>query len=204
MAPPYANATCDHASMQLVTDRLVLRRFCDADLEPFAAMNADPAVMEHFVAPLTRAESDGFVAAIERAFARDGFGLWAVEAATGFVGFVGLNRVRFTAPFVPAVEVGWRLAQDAWGHGYATEAATAVLDDAFGRVGLSEVVSFTIPANVRSVAVMERLGMTHDPADDFDHPRVMIGHPHRRHVLYRMSKRRWIAAGRAGTRGTGT
>ncbi len=191
MVPPYANTTCDHAHMQLVTDRLVLRRFADADREPFAAMNADPEVMEHFTAPLTRAESEGFAAAIERAFARDGFGLWAVEAAGRFVGFVGLNRVRFTAPFAPAVEVGWRLARDAWGRGYATEAATAALDDAFGRVGLTEVVSFTIPANVRSVAVMERLGMTHDPADDFDHPRVMIGHPHRRHVLYRMSQGRW-------------
>ena len=124
---------------------------------------------------------------IEAGFAADGFGLWAVEVAGGppFIGFVGLAVPRFEAHFTPAVEVGWRLAREHWGRGYATEAARAALDYGFGTVGLEEVVSLTVPANTRSIAVMERLGMTRDPADDFDHPRLPEGHRLRRHVLYR-------------------
>jgi len=124
---------------------------------------------------------------IETRFEEHGFGLWAVELADGkpFIGFVGLAVPAFEAHFTPAVEVGWRLAAEHWSRGYATEAARAALDYGFTTAGLDEIVSFTVPANSRSRAVMERLGMTHDPADDFDHPRIEPGHPLRRHVLYR-------------------
>ena len=169
------------------TERLLLRRFRDADREPFAELNADPRVMEHFVRPLTRAESDDFVDRIEERFRRQGYSLWAVEVRGGapFIGYVGLWDATFEAPFTPAVEVGWRLAAPAWGHGYATEAAEAALDDGFVRVGLPEILSFTAAANRRSRAVMERLGMGRDPAGDFAHPAVPEGHPVRPHVLYR-------------------
>jgi RimJ/RimL family protein N-acetyltransferase len=145
--------------------------------------------MEHFPAPLTRDESDAFAASCRGHIAEHGWGLWPVEVVeTGeFIGFVGLNEPRFDAHFTPAVEVGWRLARSAWGHGYATEAARAALAHAFDVLGLDEVVSFTSTTNVRSQRVMQRLGMTHDPADDFDHPRVEDPRI-RRHVLYRLSR----------------
>ena len=161
-----------------------------ADREPFAALNADPVVMEHFPGTLSRAESDAFVEMIEAHFATHGFGLWAVELPdrAPFLGFVGLSVPRFDAHFTPAVEVGWRLAREFWGAGYATEAARAAVADGFKTFGLEEIVSFTVPANVRSIAVMERLGMTHDPADDFEHPNLPVGHPLRQHVLYRLRR----------------
>lgn len=151
-------------------------------------MNADPEVMEYFSAPLTRAQSDDLVEKIEDGFERDGFGLWALEilATREFVGFAGLAVPSFEAHFTPAVEVGWRLARPAWGNGYATEAGRAALAFAFEEAGLDEVVSFTSLANARSRAVMERLGMSHDPGDDFDHPEIPAGDPLRRHVLYRL------------------
>jgi ribosomal-protein-alanine N-acetyltransferase len=150
-------------------------------------MNADPEVMEFFPAPLSRAQSDDLVDRIEAGFDRDGFGLWALELrGGGFIGFAGLARPEFEAPFTPAVEVGWRLARPAWGHGYATEAGRAALEYGFGPAALEEVVSFTSVVNTRSRAVMERLGMTRDPAEDFDHPRIPAGDPLRRHVLYRL------------------
>ncbi|MEU8171437.1 GNAT family N-acetyltransferase [Microbispora hainanensis] len=168
------------------TERLVLRRWREDDKEPFAALNADPVVMEHFPATLSREESDALAERIEAGFDEHGFGLWAVEADGEFIGFTGLSVPRFTAPFTPCVEIGWRLARSAWGRGYATEAARASLEDGFGRAGLTEVVSFTAVPNVRSQAVMRRLGMTRDPAEDFDHPALPAGHPLRRHVLYRI------------------
>jgi ribosomal-protein-alanine N-acetyltransferase len=170
----------------IATERLLLRRWQDRDREPFAALNADPEVMEHFPMRLTREQSDEMIDRLEALFDAQGFGLWAVEVAeTGeFIGFAGLNRVPFIAPFAPAVEVGWRLKRSAWGHGYATEAARAALDFGFEIAGLDEIVSFTATTNVRSQAVMRRLGMTHDPADDFDHPRV-DDERLRRHVLFR-------------------
>jgi ribosomal-protein-alanine N-acetyltransferase len=176
---------------ELRTERLLLRRWREADRAPFAALNADPEVMAHFPEPLARAASDQMVDRIEAVFDRDGFGLWAVEVvATGrFIGFTGMNEVGFTAHFTPAVEVGWRLARAAWGHGYATEAARAALRFGFDTVGLAGVVSFTSTTNTRSQAVMRRLGMTHDPADDFDHPRIPERHRLRRHVLYRLTSR---------------
>jgi RimJ/RimL family protein N-acetyltransferase len=166
-----------------------MRRWRAADREPFAAMNADREVMEYFPAPLSRTESDALIDGIEVGFERDGFGLWALETreAGEFIGFAGLATPSFEAHFTPAVEVGWRLAQEAWGQGYATEAGRAALAFGFGEAGLEEVVSFTAAGNRRSRAVMERLGMTHDPGDDFDHPELERANPLRRHVLYRRS-----------------
>ena len=171
------------------SDRLILRRWRDSDRAPFAALNADPEVMEYFPGLMTRAESDGFVDRIEAGFDQRGFGLWVVEVRdTGeFIGFTGLSVPRFDAPFMPAVEIGWRLARSAWGHGYATEAARRVVAYGFMDLDLAEIVSFTATGNSRSRAVMERLGMTHDPADDFDHPLLPPG-PLRRHVLYRLRR----------------
>jgi RimJ/RimL family protein N-acetyltransferase len=171
--------------------RVVLRGWRDEDLAAFAALNADPVVMEHFPATLARTESDGFAARIRAHFAEHGFGLWAVEApgVAPFIGFTGLSVPRFEAHFTPCVEIGWRLARACWGRGYATEAASEALAHAFGALGLGEVVSFTAAGNARSRRVMERLGMTHDPAEDFDHPGLAPGHPLRRHVLYRIRRR---------------
>lgn len=174
---------------ELRTDRLVLRRWRDADLAPFAALNADPEVVELLPGPLTPAESDAMVARIEATFDERGFGLWAVDVAdTGaFTGFVGLWPTSFAAHFTPAVEVGWRLARTHWHRGYATEAARVAMADGFDRLGLAEIVSFTSVLNQPWQRVMVRLGMTHDPADDFDHPRLPPGHRLRRHVLYRLA-----------------
>ena len=178
---------------ELTTGRLLLRAFRDADREAFAAMNADPLVMEHFPSTLDRAASDALMDRITDAWHADNLGLWACQRLVDgqFLGFAGLAWPTFVAHFTPAVEIGWRLARHAWGNGYATEAATASLEYGFDAAGLNEIVSFTVPANLRSSRVMERLGMTHDPADDFDHPRLPDGHPLRRHVLYRLSRTDW-------------
>lgn len=151
-------------------------------------MNDDPDVMRYFPAMLTADESNRLVDRIEAHFAEHGYGLWAVEVRGGppFIGYCGLLQVGFDAPFTPAVEIGWRLARDQWDQGYATEAARAVLEYGFNKLKLDEIVSFTAPSNARSVRVMERLGMTRDPADDFDHSALAIGHPLRRHALYRI------------------
>jgi RimJ/RimL family protein N-acetyltransferase len=178
------------ADTVLQTPRLLLRRWRRSDRAPFAAMNADPAVMQFYPALLSAAESDALADAIEGALAARGFGSWALEipGVAPFAGFVGLSVPSFAAPFTPCVEIGWRLARAQWGRGYATEAARAVLAHAWHAVGLDEVVSFTATGNVRSRAVMARLGMRHDPVDDFDHPRLPAGHPLRRHVLYRIAR----------------
>ncbi len=149
--------------------------------------------MEHFPATLTREESDDLARRIMADLADNGFGLWAVEVrdVAPFIGFVGLRIPTFEAHFTPAVEVGWRLAAENWGKGYATEAGRTSL--AFGfSVGLDQIVSFTTKGNVRSRRVMERLGMTRDPRDDFDHPRLDPHDPKTRHVLYRLSRPRWM------------
>jgi RimJ/RimL family protein N-acetyltransferase len=174
-------------SPELRTERLLLRRWLPSDREAFAAMNADPRVMEHFPATLSREESDNAVARIEDSFERQGFGWWAVEVIDGapFIGFIGLSTVPFQAPFTPCIETGWRLAADYWTRGYATEGARAALAFGFDKLQLNEIVAFTVPANVRSRRVMEKLGMSHNPADDFEHPNLPEGHPLRRHVLYR-------------------
>jgi RimJ/RimL family protein N-acetyltransferase len=176
---------------ELITDRLQLRQWREADLEPFAALNADPEVMRYFPATLTRTQSHEFAGYVQQTIERQGWGLWAVEVSDGpaFIGFVGLNRVTFQEHFTPAVEVGWRLARPYWGNGYATEAATAALSFGFEQLDLAEIVSFTTTSNEPSIRVMRRLGMRHDAAGDFDHPRVPEGSPLRRHVLYRLRAR---------------
>jgi len=179
--------------MTLETQRLLLRRWREEDLAPFAQLNADPEVMRHFPAPLDRAASDALASRIGAHFAEHGFGLWALEipGERPFAGFVGLAIPRFEAHFTPCVEIGWRLARETWGQGYAPEAARAVLAHAFTKLELPEVVSFTAVANAASQRVMEKIGMGHDPGDDFDHPHIAAGDPLRRHVLYRRSRSRW-------------
>jgi RimJ/RimL family protein N-acetyltransferase len=174
----------------LQTDRLLLRRWRDSDRLPFQNMNADPRVMEFFPAALSPAESDALVDRALAHFDRHGFGPFAVELLDDatFAGFIGLSVPNFDAPFMPAVEIGWRLAFDCWGRGLATEGAREMTRYAFGELGLDSLVSFTVPENLRSRRVMEKLGMTHDPRDDFDHPRLPEGHPMRRHVLYRLTR----------------
>jgi ribosomal-protein-alanine N-acetyltransferase len=180
-------------SLALHTKRLLLRRWTREDRVPFAAINSDPEVMYYRFAPLNRQESDDLIDEIEACFDKHGFGLWAVERRHDgrLLGFTGLAISDFDAPFCPAIDVGWTLARDVWGHGYATEAATASLDFAFGELELSEVVAHTTRLNEPSQAVMRRLGMAHDPADDFDGPWYPVGHPRRRFVLYRINEPEW-------------
>lgn len=175
---------------ELRTERLLLREWRDEDLEAFAALNADPEVMQFMPKLLSRDECAARIQSIHDHFREHGFGLWAVEVrdVIPFIGFVGLSIPRFETPFTPCVEAGWRLARQAWGHGFATEAARAAVAFGFDQLGLQEIVSYTVPDNVRSRRVMERLGMTHDPAGDFDHPLLAEGHPLRKHVLYRLPR----------------
>ncbi len=176
---------------ELATARLLLRQWREVDLEPFAALNRDTEVMRYFPAVLTRAQSGALAEKAGGLIAQQGWGLWAVELVSSgsFIGYVGLAEPGFKAHFTPAVEVGWRLGREYWRHGYATEAAGAALSFGFGQLGLGEIVSFTTASNTRSQRVMDRLGMTHDPADDFDHPAV--DGPLRRHVLFRISGEHW-------------
>ncbi len=180
---------------ELRTDRLLLRRWTDHDRTSFAELNADPAVMECFPAPLSAAESDAFVDRIEANFEQHRFGLWAAELLERdeFIGFIGLWPATFDAHFTPAIEVGWRLAHRFWGSGLAPEGARAAISDGFDRLGVDEIVSFTAAINRNSRRVMEKLAMTHDPVDDFDHPAVPAGDPLRPHVLYRASPTRQSA-----------
>jgi RimJ/RimL family protein N-acetyltransferase len=180
---------------RISTERLLLREWQRQDRAPFARMNADPRVAEHVGSPLDRAESEALVDQFVDRWAADGCGVWAVERLEdgAFLGFTGLSPVLFEAPFTPATEIEWRFAPEAWGHGHATESARAALRFGFESRGLDEIVSFTVPANARSRAVMERLGMTRDPRDDFDHPGLPPGHRLRRHVLYRLSREGWAA-----------
>ena len=173
---------------ELATQRLRLRQWRTDDLEPFAALNADPEVMRYYPSTLDRERSDAFVEREARAITSRGWGIWAVEVVgeVPFVGYVGLAEPSFDAHFTPTVEVGWRLAREHWGRGYATEAAREALRFGFEELGLTEIVSFTTVANRRSRRVMERVGMTRDPRDDFDHPNVPTGSPLRPHVLYRL------------------
>jgi RimJ/RimL family protein N-acetyltransferase len=150
-------------------------------------MNSDPEVMKYFPSVLSREESDALADRIEAHFVTHGFGLWALEIPdlSRFAGIAGLLVPTFEAKFTPCVEIGWRLARAYWGYGYATEAASATLAFGFDELGLEQIVSFTVPGNARSRRVMEKLGMTHDPNDDFEHPSLPEGHALRRHVLYR-------------------
>lgn len=175
------------------TSRLILRNWTKEDMEPFAALNQDPRVMEFFPGLISRQDSDQFVKIVSDHISDFGWGFWAASLIeTGeFIGFIGLKNVSFTAHFIPAVEVGWRLAFKHWGKGYATEGAKAALKYAFETLQLGEVVSFTTTQNIRSRHVMEKIGMHHDPKDDFDHPKLSEGHPLRRHVLYRLKNNQY-------------
>ena len=176
------------------TPRLRLRDWRDADLAPFAAMNADPDVMRFFPSVLTREESDEGVGRIKLSFDARGWGFWAAEhkADRKFIGFIGLNVPTWAAHFTPCVDVGWRLARSHWGQGLATEGARAALAFGFRELALNEVVSITVPDNAPSRNVMSKLGMTRDEAGDFDHPRIPEGSPRRRHVLYRLSRENYL------------
>jgi RimJ/RimL family protein N-acetyltransferase len=178
---------------RLTTERLLLRRWLERDRAPFAAMNADGAVMEHVPATLSRAESNAMIARAETCFERRGYGLWAIEipGEAPFIGFTGLSPVAAPMPFAPAVEIGWRLARRFWGRGLASEAAAAALEFGFSARGLQEIVSFTAVGNRRSRAVMERLGMRRESREDFDHPLLDEADRLRRHVLYRLDVTRW-------------
>jgi RimJ/RimL family protein N-acetyltransferase len=171
------------------TPRLVLREWRDADLEAFAAFNADPRVREYFPSLMTRAESQASIDRMRAHQAEYGFGFWAIDVpgVADCVGMCGLAWARFEAHFTPCVEIGWRIAQAHWGQGYAPEAARAWLDYGFATLGLDEIVAFAVIANTKSRRVMEKIGMSYNPTDDFDHPGLPPGHPLRRHVLYRIT-----------------
>lgn len=171
----------------LRTDRLLLRQWRESDRDAWAALTADPEVMEFFPATLTREQADSSLDRYRTDIEDRGWGLWAVDLAGEFLGFTGLKPVAVDLPFGEATEVGWRLARHAWGHGYATEAARASLSFAFDELGLEEVVSMTAVLNERSQRVMRRLGMHRDAAADFEHPSVPAGSPLRPHVLYRVN-----------------
>ena len=176
------------SSVIITTPRLRLRLWRPGDLAPFAAMNADPRVMEFYPNVLTALESDALALRIQQSFSNRGFGLWALEipGIAEFAGFVGLSVPRFEAAFTPCVEIGWRLGTRFWGNGYASEAARAVLTHGFGTLGLTEIVSFTATQNLRSQAVMRRIGMERRPELDFEHPVLSVGHRLRQHVFYRV------------------
>ncbi|HUS20485.1 MAG TPA: GNAT family N-acetyltransferase [Aeromicrobium sp.] len=176
------------APAQLATERLVLRRWREDDVDAYAAINADPDVMRHFSTPLTREQTAGVIAGYEASFSRNGFGPWAAEVAdTGeFIGLVGLLPVDFDAHFTPAVHLTVKLAAHTWRLHYGTEASHEVFRDGFDRLGLSEIVAFTPRLNEPSWRGMASLGMTHNPADDFAYPKLAEGHPLRDHVLYRI------------------
>jgi RimJ/RimL family protein N-acetyltransferase len=176
---------------ELSTARLSLRHWRAADAPAFAALSADPEVMQFMPARLTRAQSEAFARQAQAQLAQRGFGLWAVEVREErpFIGYVGLSPVGFVASFTPAVEIAWRLERASWGCGYATEAAREVLRFAFEDLGLPEVVAFTVPANLRSRAVMQRLGLRYEA--DFEHPRLPAGHALRPHRLYRLNAAAW-------------
>jgi RimJ/RimL family protein N-acetyltransferase len=179
------------------TRRLRLREWKKGDLAAFADLNAHPEVMTHFPSTLDRQQSDALVGRFSEHLNRHGYGFWAVEIREGapFVGFLGLSNVSFEAHFTPSVEIGWRLAREAWGKGYAQEAARAVLRHAFDVLKLREVVSSTVPANIRSFTLMERIGMKRNASDDFEHPNLPRGHPLRHHILYRLDARQWSRMG---------
>ncbi len=174
---------------EIHTARLLLRRWREADLEPFARINADPQVCAFLAAPMTRSQSDVLVQRVMAHFQVYRFGLWAVEipGVTPFAGFVGLQHLSFQTAFTPAVEIAWRLGSEWWGRGYAREAALACRNYAFDDLALTGIVAFCVRENRRSIALMEAIGLRHDEQGDFDHPRLPPTHPHRRHVLYRMN-----------------
>lgn len=184
----------DPVPFKLETDRLILRPWLDMDREPFAAMSTDPEVMAHLLAFPSPAAIDNWITRQQAHLATHGFCLWVVESqATGeFMGAAGLLRVGYDAHFTPAVEVGWRLARRFWGKGHAPEAAGAAIRFGFEHFRIQEVVANTAPINFNSRRVMEKLGMSHDAADDFEHPLMDAENPLRKQVLYRLPRERWL------------
>lgn len=182
--------------IMIKTKRLILRPWKEEDLEPFAKLNSDPKVMEYFPGLLNAEESNQLAHDIQHKIEENGYGMWAVSIVdvSDFIGFIGLNAIDFSklpVHFAPAVEIGWRLAAEYWGKGYATEGALACLEYGFETLHLNEIVAFTAVQNRRSRAVMKRLGMHHNSQDDFDHPKVPEGYSLRRHVLYRIGLNQW-------------
>lgn len=188
--------TFENFMTTLTTKRLILRPWKESDLKPFAELNADPRVMEYLIGPLSQKESNELAVRIQNNIKEQEWGFWAVEVpgVADFIGFIGLAHVLYSTPFTPAIEIGWRLACDYWGKGYATEGAKAALDFGFQSLKLNEIVSFTVANNLSSQHVMEKLGMHRDPKDDFDHPKVPEGHQLKRHILYRLKKNEWEKA----------
>jgi RimJ/RimL family protein N-acetyltransferase len=178
---------------ELYTERLKLRPMRDDDAEPLAVLGADARVMEHLLGVMTRSQSDALLARLRQFDPLRGLGCWAVEVPerTSFAGLVMLKQPGFAAPFQPCVEIGWRFGAEHWGQGYASEAARALLAYGFDRLDLPEIVAFTVPANLRSQRVMDRIGLRRDPAADFEHPLVPPGHRLRAHVLYRLTREAW-------------
>ncbi|WP_034490935.1 GNAT family N-acetyltransferase [Afifella pfennigii] len=185
---------------RLRSERLILRPWEERDRDFWAALNADPEVMRFFEKVRNRAESDRVFARLEAHFVRHGFGFWVLERRLDgeAVGFTGLQHVDRALPFAPAVEIGWRLKRSAWGEGYASEAARACLAYAFDVLRLEKVVSFAVPANEASLAVMRRIGMQRAPELDFDHPFLPRNSPLRRHITWLISAEEWRRAGAAG------
>ena len=183
------------ARLELETPRLLLRQWKSSDVDGFAKLNADPIVMENFPAPLSYEETAASVERIKAFWKEKGFGLYAAELknSSSFIGFIGLSSPRWESHFTPCVEIGWRLAKEFWGNGYAPEGALEVLRFAFDDLKLEEVVSMTSTTNVNSMRVMEKIGMHRSVADDFDHPTIAEGSPLRRHVLYRLKEHEYRA-----------
>ncbi|MBX9770450.1 MAG: GNAT family N-acetyltransferase [Candidatus Obscuribacterales bacterium] len=180
--------------MQLETERLFLRHWQESDVEPFCAITSDPEVRRYYPNVLSASETKTLVVRIKAHFEKENFGLWSVELkSTGeFIGYTGLQKPTIEAHFMPCVEIGWTIAKKHWGNGYAPEAAAKALEDGFTRIGLDEIVSFTTVSNDKSIRVMEKLGMTRNPKDDYSHPLLPQGHPLKPHVLFRLSKSEWL------------
>lgn len=181
--------------MIIETERLILRQWCEEDFDSFARLNADPRVREFFPSVLTKSESDASAEKFQRDIEKNGWGLWAVTAknVAPFIGFIGLNTLDYDLPLhtPPLVEIGWRLAFDYWGRGYATEGAMAALKYGFNTLKLPEIVSVAVVQNIRSISVMKKIGMSENPSERFDHPRLPKGHPLRKHVLYCIKMNQW-------------
>lgn len=175
--------------MAIKTERLLLRQWKESDFEPFAAINADPEVMAFYPSILSTEQSHEMAKLFQGLIEQKGWGFWAVERLSdqAFIGFVGLHEPRYDLPVTPCVEIGWRLSKDAWGKGYATEAAKAALDFAFNELNLKQVYSFTTVSNMRSRSVMEKIGMN-NTQENFEHPIIPEGHSLREHVLYKISR----------------
>lgn len=181
------------APVELRTPRVLLRQWKDSDTDAWSAMNADPEVRRYFPSLLSRTEAKGEADRIRASITQRGWGMWALEVpgVHPFAGFVGLNLPGYEALWMPAVEIGWRLAPAAWHRGYATEGAAAALHFAFTQLELPQVVAMSAPANGPSHQVMERIGMLRDADADFDHPRVPDGSPLKRHILHRITLAQW-------------